>query len=139
MLIIWQGLNFTLNILGNPLGTDSGQEEYFLLLSFASLLITYLLGYILFTMISIDNIVEKKYNSIMDSLVYDEDGKKIYPGDPRQNFTNAQWVRLSIMQHLDLLEVAGISEKNKVVQLKLMLENINPDVDPCNSQILLLC
>ena len=79
LLIIWQGLNFTLNVLGNPLGTDSGQEEYFLLLSFASLLITYLLGYILFTMISIDNLVEKKYNSIMDSLVYDEDGKKIYP------------------------------------------------------------
>lgn len=130
LLIIWQGLNFTLNVLGNPLGTDSSQEEYFLLLSFASLLITYLLGYILFTMISIDNLVEKKYNSIMDSLVYDEDGKKIYPGDPRQNFTNAQWVRLSIMQHLDLLEVAGISEKNKVVQLKLMLENINLDVDP---------
>lgn len=128
--LIWWAMNFVLGVVGNPLGTDSSEEEYFLLLSFTSLLITYLLGYLLFTMISIDNIVQKKYNDIMDSLVYDDEGKKIYPGDPRKNFTNAQWVRLSITQHLDLLEVASTSEKNKATQLKLMLENIKPNEDP---------
>ena len=128
--LIWWAMNLLLGIIGNPLGTDSSEEEYFLLLSFTSLLITYLVGYLLFTMISIDNIVQTKYNAIMDSLVYDEEGKKIYPGDPRQNFTNAQWVRLSITQHLDLLEVAGTSETNKATQLKLMLENIKPNEDP---------
>ena len=128
--LIWWGMNILLGVIGNPLGTDSSEEEYFLLLSFTSLLITYLLGYLVFTMISIDSIVQKKYNHIMDSLVYDDEGKKIYPGDPRQNFTNAQWVRLSITQHLDLLEVAGTSEKNKATQLKLMLQNIKPNEDP---------
>ena len=128
--LIWWGMNILLGVIGNPLGTDSSEEEYFLLLSFTSLLITYLLGYLVFTMISIDSIVQKKYNQIMDSLVYDDEGKKIYPGDPRQNFTNAQWVRLSITQHLDLLEVAGTSEKNKATQLKLMLQNIKPNEDP---------
>ena len=128
--LIWWGMNILLGVIGNPLGSDSSDEEYFLLLSFTSLLITYLLGYLVFTMISIDSIVQKKYNHIMDSLVYDDEGKKIYPGDPRQNFTNAQWVRLSITQHLDLLEVAGTSEKNKATQLKLMLQNIKPNEDP---------
>jgi tetratricopeptide (TPR) repeat protein len=128
--LIWWAMNLTLAVIGNPLGTDSSQEEYFLLLSFSSLLITYLLGYLLFTMISLDSIVQKKYNDIMNSLVYDDEGKKIYPGDPRQNFTSAQWVRLSITQHLDLLEVAGTSDKNKAAQLKLMLENIEPNEDP---------
>ena len=130
MGLIWWAMNILLGVVGNPLGTDSSEEEYFLLLSFTSLLITYLLGYLLFTMISIDGIVQKKYDSVMNSLVYDDEGKKIYPGDPRQNFTNAQWVRLSITQHLDLLEVAGTSEKNKATQLKLMLENIKPNEDP---------
>lgn len=128
--LIWWAMNLLLGVIGNPLGTDSSEEEYFLLLSFTSLLITYLLGYLLFTMISIDSIVQKKYDAIMDSLVYDDEGKKIYPGDPRQNFTHSQWVRLSIAQHLDLLEVAGTSEKNKAMQLKLMLENIKPNEDP---------
>ncbi len=90
--LIWWAMNLLLGVIGNPLGTDSSEEEYFLLLSFTSLLITYLLGYLLFTMISIDSIVQKKYDAIMDSLVYDDEGKKIYPGDPRQNFTHSQWV-----------------------------------------------
>jgi tetratricopeptide (TPR) repeat protein len=128
--LTWWTINIILNIIGNPLGTESTEEEYFLLLSFSSLLVTYLLGYIIFTKISIDGIVQEKYDDIMNSLVYDDEGKKIYPGDPRQNFTNAQWLRLSIIQHLDLLEVADTSEKNKAIQLKLMLDKTQPDKDP---------
>lgn len=128
--IVWLGMNFILGIIGNPLGTDSSQEEYFLLLSFSSLIVTYLLGYILFTLISIDSLVQSKYEHIMDSLVYDDEGKKVYHGDPRQNFTNAEWVRLSIEQHLDLLEVSDASKKTKIIQLKLMLDNIKPDQNP---------
>lgn len=128
--VVWGGLRLIMDILGNPLGSDSSQEEFFLLLSFSSLLITYLIGYLLFMKISIDRVVQKRYDEIMNNLVYDDEGKKIYPGDPRQNFTNAQWIRLSIIQHLDLLEVASTSEKNKSAQLKLMLENIRPNDDP---------
>jgi tetratricopeptide (TPR) repeat protein len=130
LAIVWWGMDFLLSVIGNPLGTNSKQEEYFLLLSFSSLVVTYLLGYILFTLISIDSLVQSKYEHIMNSLVYDEEGKKIYHGDPRQNFTNAEWVRLSIEQHLDLMEVSSSSEKTKIIQLKLMLENIKPDQNP---------
>ena len=128
--IVWWGMNSLLETIGNPLGTNSTQEEYFLLLSLSSLLVTYLLGYLLFILISIDSIVQSKYDHIMNSLVYDDQGKKIYHGDPRQNFTSAEWVRLSIEQHLDLLEVSDTSEKAKIVQLFLMLENINPEQNP---------
>lgn len=128
--IVWWGMNFLLAIIGNPLGTNSTQEEYFLLLSISSLLVTYLIGYILFTLISIDSIIQSKYDHIMNSLIYDDQGKKVYHGDPRQNFTSAEWVRLSIEQHLDLMEVSNTSEKAKIVQLHLMLENIIPEQDP---------
>ena len=77
-------------------------------------------------MISIDEIVKKKYDEIMNSLVYDDEGKKVYPGDPKSNFTASEWVRLSIEQHLDLLEVSSLSERLKADQLKLMLQNIDP-------------
>lgn len=66
----------------------------------------------------------------MDSLVYDEEGKKVYPGNPKSNFTANEWVRLSIEQHLDLLEVSSLSERLKSDQLKLMLENIDPRKNP---------
>ena len=75
--LIWWGMNILLGVIGNPLGSDSSEEEYFLLLSFTSLLITYLLGYLVFTMISIDSIVQKKYNQIMDSLVYDDEEENL--------------------------------------------------------------
>ena len=109
------------------MGTDSNEEEYFLLLSFTSLLITYLVGYLLFTMISIDNIVQTKYNAIMDSLVYDEEGKKIYPGDPHE--INAQWVRLSITTSRLAGGGGHPSEKTRPHNSKLMLENIKPNED----------
>ena len=128
--IVWWGMDFILSLIGNPLGTDSKQEEYFLLLSFSSLIVTYLVGYILFTLISIDSIVQSKYEHVMNSLVYNDEGKKIYHGDPRQNFTNAEWVRLSIEQHLELMEVSNTSENTKIIQLKLMLDNIKTDQNP---------
>ena len=123
---VWLLLKLLLDNLEQPLGSDTDAEEYYLLLSVSSLFITYLVGYILFTMISIDNIVKKKYDEIMNSLVYDDEGKKVYPGDPKSNFTASEWVRLSIEQHLDLLEVSSLSERLKADQLKLMLQNIDP-------------
>lgn len=128
--VVWWGMDFILGFIGSPLGTDSKREEYFLLLSFSSLIVTYLTGYILWTLISIDGLVQSKYEHIMNSLVYDDEGKKIYHGDPRQNFTNAEWVRLSIKQHLELMEVSNTSEKTKITQLNLMLDNIKPDQNP---------
>ena len=35
--LIWWGMNILLGVIGNPLGSDSSEEEYFLLLSFTSL------------------------------------------------------------------------------------------------------
>lgn len=127
---VWSLINLILDVIGNPLGTDSTEQEYFLLLSISSLLVTHLLGFILFTRISIDKIVQKKYDDIMNSLVYDDEGKKVYPGDPRENFSHAEWIRLSILQHLDLLEVGSTSEKSKAVQLQHMLQSLDADRDP---------
>ena len=125
--LIWWGMNILLGVIGNPLGSDSSEEEYFLLLSFTSLLITHLLGYLVFTMISIDSIVQSTIRSwtVLSMTTREENLSR----DPRQNFTNAQWVRLSITQHLDLLEVAG-TRKKQATQLKLMLQNIKPNEDP---------
>ena len=54
---VWLLLKLLLDNLEQPLGSDTDAEEYYLLLSVSSLFITYLVGYILFTLISIDDIV----------------------------------------------------------------------------------
>ena len=103
--LIWWAKTF-LGIIEIPWEPIQVKKNTFFL-SFTSLLILSV-GYLLLIMISIDNIVQTKYNAIMDSLVYDE-GK--YIGDPRQNL-QTQWVRLSITTSR-LAEVAGTSKKTR--------------------------
>ena len=65
----------------------------------------------------------------MDSLVYDDEGKKIYPGDPPKFYKRTMG---STQHHTASRFVGGGRHlgKNKATQLKLMLQNIKPNEDP---------
>ena len=61
----------------------------------------------------------------MNSLVTTPNGDKVYKGDTKNNFTSAEWLKLSIDQHLRLNEISDIPDKFKAEELRVIMSSVD--------------
>ena len=125
LILVWVVINFVFKFLDNIISPDSDYERYYLLLSLASLIISYLIGYMIYYRLSVDKRVQQKYDTIMKSLVIDSEGNKVFQGNTKKAFTNGEWIKLGIEKHLNLIEVSQISDKIKLKELEVILDGVN--------------
>ena len=90
LILVWILINFVFKFLDNIISPDSDYERYYLLLSLTSLIVSYLIGYIIYYRLSIDKRVRQKYDTIMKSLVIDGQGNKVFQGNTKKAFTKGK-------------------------------------------------
>lgn len=130
LILVWFVIDFLFQFSETILNPDSDSKKYYLSVSLASLIITHLIGYLIYNKKMIEVRVQHKFDEIMNSLVLDDEGNKKFKGDPKQSFTANEWIRLSIEQHLNLLEVSMIPDRLKLEELRVILKGIDPVKDP---------
>jgi len=125
LILVWILINFVFKFLDNIISPDSDYERYYLLLSLTSLIVSYLIGYMIYYRLSIDKRVQHKYDTIMKSLVVDGEGNKVFQGNTKKAFTKGEWIKLGIEKHLNLIEVSQISDRIKLKELEVILDGVN--------------
>lgn len=130
MILVWLGINLIFSFLEGIISPETGTQKYYLLLSLASLIVSYLIGYVVYNHIMIGTRVQEKYDRIMKSLVVDAKGNRVFTGDTKKSFTRSEWLKLGIDKHLRLIEVSQISDNIKFKELEVILEGIDPKNNP---------
>ena len=125
LILVWVLINIVFKFLDNIISPDSDYERYYLLLSLTSLIVSYLIGYMIYYRLSIDKRVQHKYDTIMKSLVVDSEGNKVFQGNTKKAFTKGEWIKLGIEKHLNLIEVSQISDRIKLKELEVILDGVN--------------
>jgi tetratricopeptide (TPR) repeat protein len=109
---------------------ESTLDQYYLLLSIGSILVTFLLGSLIHAYASIDEKAQQKYEKIMNSLFIDDDGEKKYSGLGKERFNRAEYLRLKRHQHLDIIHFSSKKEDLKLEELEMILEHTDPVNEP---------
>ena len=122
LILVWVIISIIFNFLENVISPESDSERYYLLLSLTSLIVSYLIGYMIYYKLTIDKRLQEKYDTIMKSLVVDSEGNKVFQGNTKKAFTKGEWIKLGIEKHLNLIEVSQISDKIKLKELEVILE-----------------
>ena len=130
LILVWVIISLIFNFLENVISPESDSERYYLLLSLTSLIVSYLIGYMIYYKLTIDKRLQEKYDTIMKSLVVDSEGNKVFQGNTKKAFTKGEWIKLGIEKHLNLIEVSQISDRIKLKELEVILDGVNIESSP---------